>query len=135
MIFQFSKKTTTTTTTKKNNKMIFSGMPCLLVTKKFFFWSFRRWKIRYFSSQKVDGKMIFTDYWAVLVLNFSEMKNTGVFSPKVDGKMLFADYWKVLVLNFSEMEIQYFFDPKSLWKDDIYWLLKNSCFELFSYGK
>ena len=24
-----------------------------------------------------------------------------------------------------------FFEPKSWWKDDIYWLLKSSCFELF----
>ena len=77
----------------------------LQITEQFLFWTFQRWKIR------------------------------GYFSPKVDGKILFADYWKVLVLNFSEMEIQYFVDPKSLWKDDIYWLLKNSCFELFSYGK
>ena len=28
-----------------------------------------------FLSQKFDGNMIFTDYWKVLVLNFSEMKN------------------------------------------------------------
>ena len=32
-----------------------------------------------FLSQKVDGNMIFTDYWKVLVLIFSEMGNT-VFS-------------------------------------------------------
>ena len=28
-----------------------------------------------------------------------------------------------------------FFEPKSWWKDDIYWLLKSSCFELFGDGK
>ena len=28
-----------------------------------------------------------------------------------------------------------FFEPKSWWKDDIYWLLKSSCFELFDDGK
>ena len=55
-----------------------------------------------FLSQKVDGNMIFTDYWKVLVLNFSMMGNTVFFlSEEVDGK------------------------------DDIYWLLKSSCFELF----
>ena len=32
-----------------------------------------------FLSQKVDGNMIFTDYWKVLALTFSEMRNT-VFS-------------------------------------------------------
>ena len=59
-----------------------------------------------FLSQKVDGNMIFTDYWKVLVLNFSMMGNTVFFlSEEVDGK------------------------------DDIYWLLKSSCFELFGGGK
>ena len=43
----------------------------LLITEKFLFWSFREWEIRPFLSQKVDGKMLFTDYWKVLVLNFS----------------------------------------------------------------
>ena len=32
-----------------------------------------------FLCQKVDGNMIFTDYWKVLALTFSEMRNT-VFS-------------------------------------------------------
>ena len=35
-----------------------------------------------FLSQKVDGNMIFTDYWKVLVLNFSGMGNTVFFSAK-----------------------------------------------------
>ena len=52
----------------------------LLITEKFLFWSFREWEIRPFLSQKVDGKMLFTDYWKVLVLNFS-----------VIGKMVF--FW------------------------------------------
>ena len=33
------------------------------------------------------------------------------------------------------MKIVVFFEPKSWWKDDIYWLLKSSCFELFGDGK
>ena len=52
-------------------------------------------------------------------------------NQKVDGKMMFTDYWKVLVLNFSEMGNTVFFERKNLWKDDIHWLLKNSCFDLF----
>ena len=39
-------------------------------------------KIRSFFELKVDGKMIFTDYWKVLALNFSEMGNTDFFEPK-----------------------------------------------------
>ena len=35
-----------------------------------------------FLSQKVDGKIIFTDYWKVLILNFSVMGNTVFFSVK-----------------------------------------------------
>ena len=68
-----------------------------------------------FSSQKVDGKMIFTYYWKVLVLTFLEMGNTGFFSSqKVDGKMIFIDYWKVLVLSFSVMGNTVFFSAKKL---------------------
>ena len=33
-------------------------------------------------SQKVDEKIIFTDYWKGLALNFSEIENTGFFEPK-----------------------------------------------------
>ena len=51
----------------------------LLIPEKVLFSTFRWWKIRFFLSQEVDGKMIFTDYWEVLVLNFSVMRNT-VFS-------------------------------------------------------
>ena len=36
---------------------------------------------------------------------------------------------------FREWEIRSLFEPKSWWKDDIYWLLKRSCFELFVDGK
>ena len=35
-----------------------------------------------FLSQKVDGNMIFTDYWKVLVLTFSVIGNTVFFSDK-----------------------------------------------------
>ena len=77
--------------------------------------------------------IIFTDNWNVLVLNFLEVKN--VESQKVDGKIVFTDYWKVLVLNFSVIGNTVFFESRSWWKDDIYWLPKSSCFELFGDGK
>ena len=48
---------------------------------------------------------------------------------KVNEKMIFTDYWNVLVLNFSGMKSTAFFEAKSWWKDDIYWLLESSCFE------
>ena len=68
----------------------------LLITEKLF-WTFRVWEIQSFLRQKVKEKMIFTDYWNVLVLNFSGMENT------------------------------IFFEGKSWWKGDIFWLLKSSC--------
>ena len=77
----------------------------LLITEKFLFWSFREWEIRPFLRQKVAGKMIFTDYWKVLVLTFSMMGNTS------------------------------FFWGKKLMENDIYWLLRSSCFALFGDGK
>ena len=56
----------------------------------------------------------------------------GLFlSQKVDGNMIFTDYWKVFVLNFSEMRNTVFFESRNWWKDDIYWLLRSCCFELF----
>ena len=95
---------------KKNKKAIrwfflYHGISCLLINKKFLFWNFWGWKMWYFLSQKVDGKVIFTDYWKVLVLDFSMMGNTVLF------------------------------DSRSWWKDDIYWLTKSSYFELFADGK
>ena len=41
----------------------------------------RRWKMRYFVSQKVNGNVIFTDYWKVLVLIISGME-IRFFKPK-----------------------------------------------------
>ena len=89
-----------------------------------------------FLSQKVDGNMIFTDYWKVLVLNFSVMGNMAFFRvKKLMEKMIFTDYGKVLVLNFSVVGNTVFFEPRSWWKDYIYWLWKRSCSELFGGNK
>ena len=117
-------------------KLVQHGISCLLITKKFLFWNFWGWKMWYFLSQKVDGKMIFTDYWKVLVLNFSVMRNMVFFwVKKLMEKMIFTDYGKVLVLNFVIVGNTVFFESRSWWKDDIYWLLRSSCFELFGDGK
>ena len=50
--------------------------------KSYCFELFGDGKYGIFFSQKVDVKMIFTDYWKVLVLNFSMMGNTVSFSAK-----------------------------------------------------
>ena len=70
----------------------------LLVTEKFLFWAFPWWKMRSFLKQKVNGKMIFTDYWKVLIFG----------------------YRKGLVLSFSVMENMVFFKPKCWCKSNIY---------------
>ena len=73
----------------------------LLIAKEPLFCIFWGWRIRSFLSQKVNGNMIFTDYWEVFVLNFLEMGDTVFFKTKI---------WC---------------------KDDICWLLKGSCFQIF----
>ena len=47
--------------------------------------------------------IIFSDNLKVLVLKFLGMKDIVFLSQKVDEKMVFINYWKVLVLTFSEM--------------------------------
>ena len=77
-------------------------------------------------------------YWLLKSSCFDLFGNGkyGLFlSQKVDGKMIFTDYWKGLVLNFSVMGNTFFFESRIWWKDDIHWLLRSSCFELFGDGK
>ena len=56
-------------------------------------------------------------------------------------KIRFMEIWYLLITEnflfwtFQRWIIQCFSEPKSWWKDDIYWLLKSSCFQLFSDGK
>ena len=69
----------------------------LLITEKFLFLNFGGGEggggeYRLFLRQKVDGKMIFTGHWKVLVLNFLGMRN-AVF---IWGKML-MERWYLLV--------------------------------------
>ena len=85
----------------------------LLITEKFSLWTFRWWKIRSFSSQKINGNMIFTDYWKVLVLNFLGNEKYGLFSAK---KLMETWYLliteKFLFWTFRWWEIRSFFSQK-----------------------
>ena len=74
----------------------------LLVTEKFLSWAFPWWKMQFFLRQKVNRKMIFTDYWKifilgyrkVLALTFPVMENTVFFRQKVDANVIFTwSFW------------------------------------------
>ena len=93
----------------------------LLTTEKFLFWSFREWEIQPFLSQKVDGKMLFTDYGNVLVLNFSVIEKTVFFwVEKLMERWYLLTNEKVLFWTLRRWEIRSFFQSRSWWKDDIY---------------
>ena len=122
----------------KNNKAIFSLARSIIFfnNSKVFVLKFLKMKNMVFLSQKVDGNMIFTDYRKVLVLIFSKMgytvfswakKSTKVWYLLITGKFLFWTFWW--------WEIRSFFESRSSWKDDMYWLRRSSCFELFGNGK
>ena len=51
----------------------------LLITENFMFWTFPRWEIRSFFEPKSWWKMVFTNCWKVLVLDFSVIGNTVFF--------------------------------------------------------
>ena len=75
-------------------------------------------------------------YWLLKSSCFNLFGNGkyGLFlSQKVDGNMIFTG--KSLFWTFRWLEIRSFFESRSWWKDDIYWLLRSSCFELFGDGK
>ena len=118
----------------KNNEVIFSLAWNMIFSDNFKVLVLQFFEIKnmVFLSRKVDGNMIFTDYWKVLVLNFSEMGNT-VFSwaKKLTEIWYLLITGKFLFWTFRWWEIRSFFESRSWWKDDIYWLLKSSCFELF----
>ena len=64
----------------------------LLTATKFLFWMFWRSKIQSFLRQKFDGNMIFTDYWKVLIVNFSGMGNTVLLWAK-----MLMERWYLLI--------------------------------------
>ena len=76
-------------------------------------WLLKRSRFEFFG----DGK--YAIFWAKTWMK--------VWYLLISEKNLFWTFW--------EWERWSFFDPKSWWKDDIYWLLKSSCFELFGDGK
>ena len=57
------------------------------------------------------------------------------FETKVGENMILLITKMLLFWIFQGWKIRYFFEVKSWWKDDTYWLLKSSCFELFGDGK
>ena len=130
------KKTKKQNKAKKRCDIFFSMEYCLLIAKGSLFWIFLGWNIRSLLRQNVDRNMTFTGYWKVLILNFSRMENTVFFWDK---KLM--ERWYLLVSEnflfwtFQAWEIRSFFEGKNWWKDDIYWLWKSSCFELFGDGK
>ena len=117
----------------KNNEVLFSLAWNIIFSDnlKALVLKFLQMKDMVFLSQIVDGNMIFTEYWKVLVLIFSEMGNTVVSWVKK-----LVEIWYLLITEkflfwtFRGWEMRSFFESRSWWKDDIYWLL-SSCFELF----
>ena len=86
----------------------------------------------YFNPQKKKQKKNDSLFSLEPCFEFFGNGKYGLFlRQKVSGDMIFTGYWKVPVLSFSVMGNTVFFEAKSLWKNDIYWLLKSSCFELF----
>ena len=118
--------------------MIFSSAWNIIFTDnlKVLVLKFLEMKNMVFLSQKFGGNVVFSDYWRVLVLIFSEMGNI-IFSwaKKLIERWYLLITEKVLSWTFRWWEIRSFFELRSWWKDDIYWLLRSSCFELFGDGK
>ena len=85
----------------------------LLITEKFLFWTFQEWEIQSFLIQKVSEKIIFTDYWNVLVLNFLGMENTASFwSKKLMERWYLLVTEKFLFWAFTLWEIGVFLRQK-----------------------
>ena len=74
-----------------------------------------------FWAKKLMEKMKFTDYWKVLVLNFSVVENTVFFwVKKLMERWYLLVTEKFLFWTFRWWEIPSFFQQKSWCKDDIY---------------
>ena len=123
---------------KKNDEVIFSLAWNIMFTdnQKVVVLNFLEIKNMLFLSQKVDGKMIFSDYWKFFLLVVSRIGYTVIFwAIKLMERRYLLITEKLFVLNFSVMGIRSFFESRSWWKDDIYCLLRSCCFELFGDGK
>ena len=62
---------------------------------------------------------------------FRRWKIWSFLSQNVDGNMYLLITDK-LFWTFRQREIRSFVEPKSWWKDDVYWLMKSYCFQLFT---
>ena len=82
---------------------------------------FGNWKYGLFLGQTVYWKVIFTDYWKGLVLNFSVMENMVFFWVKKSiERWCLVVTEKFLFWTFQWWEMRSFFQSKSWRKDDIY---------------
>ena len=70
---------------------------------------------------------MFCNFWRSKIWYFWATKLMEIWHLLITEKFLFWSIWK--------LEIRSFLGPKSLLKDDIYWLMKRSCFEPFGDGK
>ena len=69
---------------------------------------------------------------------FEDTKYSCILSPKVDGKMIFTDYWKGLFQAFGGGKYSICFDPKNWLKDGIYlvyWALTINLRNIFDLNK
>ena len=77
-------------------------------------------------------------YWLLKSSCFELFRN-GKYGLFWDKKLVKRSYLLItemfLFWTFRGWKIWPLFEAKSWWKDDIYWLLKSSCFELFGDGK
>ena len=102
----FLKKNKTKKTTTKNPEMIFS------LVRNIVYWLLKNLCFEFFGDRK-DGLFWNKESLEIYLL--------------ITEKFLFWAFW--------EREIRSFFEINGWRKDDIYWLLKSSCFELFNDGK
>ena len=79
-----------------------------------------------FSSQNVDANMVFIDYWKILVLNFSQIRNMVFFwAKKLMERWYLLITEKFLFWTFPWWKIRSFSQPKSWWKEDVYLVFLN----------
>ena len=109
---------------------LWDGISCLLITKKFLFWIFWRWKIWYFWAKKLMeiyllitekflswsfyrmGNTVFSwakkliERWYLLITEkfcfelFGDGKYGLFLSQENNGRIIFTGYWEGLVLSF-----------------------------------
>ena len=94
-----------------------------------------RWSFYNIYETWIAWSIMITDNNKVFVLNILEMKNVVFLSKKLMEMWYLLINKKFLFWSFWEWEIRSFFEPKTWRKDDIYWLMKRFCFELFGDGK